>query len=172
MRNTFCLALLAILIHAPGATAEQGAAAPGPPIATTTRLVAQFSELEQKLGSAIEGRDAATLDKLLSDDFEQWTPAPPGEPIPREQWMHNALDGGFVLQSFAVRQMAVRTVDKTAVVSFVQSQSGVCNGRACSFTSFVVDLWQTRNGSPLLLVRYSSEVAPGAHRAPKPTGRE
>ena len=84
----------------------------------------------------------------LADDFEEWTPAPPGDPIAREDWLKHALDPGFVMQSSQIRQMAVRTVNDTEVVSFVESRSAVCGGRDCSSSSFIVDLWWGANGHP------------------------
>lgn len=155
------------------ASAQVAESRPGR-IATTTRLVKEFSELEQNLNTAIQRRDGATLNKLLSEDFEQWTPAPPGDPVAREQWMQGALDRGFALRSFEIRQMAVQMVNETAVVSFVQACSAICNGRDCSSNAFIVDLWQRQNGNPQLLVRYRCEISPreAGPSAPKPTGKE
>lgn len=145
-----------------------------PRVVTTTRLVAEYSDLEQQLNRAIQHRDEAAVGKLLADDFEQWTPTPPGDPVPREDWLHHALTS-FTLRSIRVRQMAVGMVGETAVVSFVQDQQATCeNGRDCSGSHFIVDLWQPHNGVPQLHVRYDSEKL--AQRAPssppKPTGKE
>ena len=110
----------------------------------------------------------------MSEDFELWTPAPPGDPVPREDWIHIVLTA-FTLQSFQIRQMAVRTVGDTAVVSFVQTERAICTGRDCSGSSFVVDLWQQDKDAAQLLVRYQSKLsgpmALGPY-SPKPTGKE
>src|SRR5437868_15546211 len=75
-------------------------------IVTTTRLVAIFSELENDCMKAVQENDANALDRLLSEDFQIWTPSPPGHPIPREDWLKQAEKP----QSFRIRQMAVRGV--------------------------------------------------------------
>jgi hypothetical protein len=164
------LGLLAIWIAAPTIAAAQ----PHAParIVTTTRLVAQYSDLEHRLDRAIQHRDRAALDKILDDSFEQWSPAPPGEPMPRDEWMHHALTG-VTLRSFRVRQMAVRTIGDTAVVSFTEDRDATCGGRECSGSRFIVDLWQARGGAPHLLVRYDSGILaqPMPSAPPTPTGK-
>lgn len=172
-RIAISFALLAVLlqIHSPALaqTSESG----GRRIVTTTRLVAQFSDLEQKLTEAVQHKDKAALNRFLSDDFEVWTPAPPGDPIPREEWLQNVLNG-FILQSFQLRQMAVRMAGETAVVSFVQHR--VCKGQDCSGDRFIVDLWQQHNGAQQLIVRYESPAQALGQQVPpsppRPTGKE
>ena len=172
-RGPVFLALLAICFQIPSPAGGQVPESHGPRIATATRLVAQFSGLEQRLNHAIQNKNGAALDKLLSEEFEQWTPAPPGDPTPREEWLHKVLTG-FTLRSFQLRQMAVRMVGETAVVSFIQSQQAVCDSQDCSGSSFVVDLWQQRGGAPRLLVRYDSQslVRQPPPSPPAPTGKE
>lgn len=172
-----CAAMLAIVSGAQRPAAAQAAAPASGRIATATRLVVQYSEIEQKLNAAIQHRDQAALNKLLSDDFEEWTPAPPGDPIAREDWLKRVLDPGF-FKAAEIRQMAVRTVDHTDVVSFIETRRGPCGSmRGCNYNSFIVDLWRENGGNPRLLVRYRSEVPTMAWSglAPvpaKPTGRE
>lgn len=146
--------------------------AAGGRIATTTRLVAEFSDLEARLNRAIQRKDRAVLDKLLSEDFEEWTPAPPGNPTPLDQWMDRELSAN--LRSFELRQMAVETMGDMAVVSLVESRRAVCGGRACEATSFIVDLWRMRgDGVPRLRVRYACEIPPPpSASSAAPTGRE
>ncbi len=170
-RTTISLALFAALLQVPSFALGQAREPAGRRIVTTTRLVARFSELEQQLTNAMRHKDEAELSKLLSEDFEQWTPAPPGDPLPREDWIHNALTA-FTIQSFQLRQMAVRMVGETAVVSFVLSQKAVCDGRECGGDSFIVDLWQEHKNAPQLLVRYASDIKTLPQSPPKPTGKE
>lgn len=124
----------------------------------------------------MQRKDEAALSKLLSPDFEQWTPAPPGDPIPREEWLHDVLTA-FTLESFRLSQIAVRTLDKSELVSFVLSRKAVCGGRDCGGIVFVVDLWQEqRDGTAQLLVRYESLYQGRLQRHPQPppgpTGKE
>lgn len=176
MRRTAILfALIVVLLQGTPASAQPPRSVPRQRIVTTTRLVAKFSDLEERLTSAMQQKDQATLNAMLSDDFEQWTSAPPGDPTPREEWLHNVLTS-FTLHSFQLRQMAVRTVDQTELVSFVRSQQAVCGGRDCDGDVFIVDLWQQHNDTPQLLVRYESLVQklsrPLPEMPPRPTGKE
>jgi len=57
--------------------AAQNQVAPGR-VVITTRLVAIFSELESNVLTALQKKDGAALDKLLSDEFQVWTADPPG----------------------------------------------------------------------------------------------
>lgn len=170
-RTAISLALFAVLLQVPSFALGQALESGGRRIVTTTRLVARYSDLERQLTNAMQHKDEAALGRLLAEDFEQWTPAPPGDPLPREEWMHNALTA-VTIQSFQLRQMAVRMVGETAVVSFVQSQRAVCNGRDCSGDSFIVDLWQQHKDAPQLLVRYASDIKRLPQLPPKPTGKE
>src|SRR5439155_25278301 len=87
-------------------------------IVTKTRLVAMFSELETRWLQAVQQKDETTLGRLVSEDFQVWTPQPPGAPIPREDWQKQAL--AHQLVSFRLRQMAVRSLsNQISVASFV-----------------------------------------------------
>lgn len=159
--RVLCFSLLAISLAIPFSASAQPSRSYAR-VVTTTRLVAEYSDL-----------DEAALNKFLSDDFEQWTPTPPGDPVPREDWTRAAMTS-FALQSFQVRQMAVRMTGETAVASFVQDQHATCNGRDCSGSHFIVDLWQRHNNVAQLLVRYDSgklaQQPPPS--PPKPSGKE
>lgn len=116
-------------------------------IVTTTRLVALFSGQEQELNLALQQKDTATLDRLLSPEFQVWTPEPPGQPIPRAEWLQQNAGGNFGVAR--VSQMAVRDVGKTHIVSFVMSRGAGAH--------FVVDVWQDAgNGTWKLTDRYVS----------------
>ena len=70
-----------------GSLAGQGQTAPRVStgrVVTKTRLVALFSDLETQLLQAEQARDEPTLNRLLGDDFEVWTPELSGDPIPRD----------------------------------------------------------------------------------------
>ena len=170
-RTALSLALFVGLLQIPSFAVGQAPEPGGRRIVTTTRLVARYSDFEQQLTNAMRHKDEAALSRLLAEDFEQWTPDPPGDPLPREDWMHNALTA-FTIQSFQLRQMAVRMVGDTAVVSFVLSQKAVCDGRECGGDSFIVDLWQEHKDAPQLLVRYASDIKRLPRLPSKPTGKE
>ncbi|HKN33028.1 MAG TPA: nuclear transport factor 2 family protein [Terriglobales bacterium] len=126
-------------------------------ILTTTRLVTLFSQMEADWLKAIHEQDQATLNRLLAEDFQIWTPAPPGEPIPREQWLQRAM--AEKLDSFRIRQMAARAVNNSAVVvSFVLSETVEQAGKAHTSDYFIVDLWQKKDENWQVTDRYSSQV--------------
>jgi hypothetical protein len=137
-------------------------------IVTTTRLVAVFSELEESTFKAAQQNDLATLHRVLSDEFEVWTPEPPGQPIPGEDWLKKmAADK---VQSFRFRQMAVRSLgDDISVVSFVLTEVSTTPK-----SYFIVDVWTRSDGSWRLRDRYQSRAL-AETRAPAvdkpPSGR-
>jgi len=139
-------------------------------ISSATRQVAIFSELENKLETAFAERDSATLAKLLSDDFEVWSPRPSGDPIARDEWLQLAPE--LRPQSFHVRQMAVRTFGNLYVVSFVLNE--IVSG--LQQTHFVVDVWTGEGAQARLQVRYEAPE-PGKDKIPnlfsgRPTGKQ
>jgi hypothetical protein len=130
-----------------------------------------FSKLEQQWTNAMQQKNKAALERFLSEEFEQWTPTPPGAPLPREEWVHDILDA-FTLHSFQIRQMAVRMVGETAVVSFVQHQHAECKGKDCSGESFIVDLWQQHGDAWQVVARYTSPIQSHPKSPhPQPTGK-
>lgn len=147
--------------------------APAARIVTTTRLVAIFSQAEDDWLRALQQKDQATLERLVSEDFQVWTPAPPGEPLPREQWLQQALAEKF--DSFRIRQMAVRGLDEsTAVVSFVLSQTVERAGGLHTSDFFIVDIWHKNDESWQATDRYSSIIKGVSGSKPenvKPTGK-
>ena len=96
---------------------------PTPPrIVTRTRLQVVFSSLEDQWLKAVQAKDKGALNKLLAEDFEVWTAAPPGEPLPREDWQTAAMARKLV--SFRIRQMAVRSArPDVSVASFVLTET-------------------------------------------------
>ena len=151
---------------------QNSTAAPGR-IVTTTRLVALFSQVESDLEKALQQNDSQTLNKLLSDDFEVWTPAPPGHPIPREDWLTNAA--GHKSQSFRFHQMAVRGIaDDISIVSFIFSETA--SGAAKNRDSFIVDVWKKAGEGWQLSDRYVSSITATGSRAStvdkRPTGKD
>ena len=134
---------------------------------TTTRLVAVFSELERQLVAATQKNDQTTLDRLLSSDFELWTPKPPGAPMARPEWLQNMKTA--VPREFSIRQMSVRGLDDHAVASFV-----LLEGAGARMTAaFVVDLWERKVSEWKLTDRYTSRVQAAPYTGGvKPTGKD
>jgi hypothetical protein len=165
--------IMACLLAAAQVTAIAAQQAkPGAPaqarIPTATRLVVTFHDLEQQLAIALQKNDAVTLDRLLASEFEVWTPPPPGDPVPRADWLQQRQSAPSP-EEFSIRQMAVRGLDEHAVASFVLIQGAGARQTA----QFVVDLWARSGGSWKLTDRYTSPVPPAPYAGGrKPTGKE
>ncbi len=170
--SCFCLILSlvpsAVLAHSQ-ATPKSG---PGR-IVTVTRLVAMFSDLESQWLTAVQQKDESALKRLLADDFQVWTPTPPGDPITREDWLKQAWAGR--LESFHLRQMAVRSLtDDTALASFVLSETVERAGKTTRRDYFVVDVWRKNDNQWQVTDRYVSSHAGASHPAQtdvKPSGK-
>ncbi len=140
-------------------------------IVTTTRLVSVFSQLETDCFKAVQRKDQPTLNSLVSEDFEVWTPEPPGEPIAREDW----LDKAEPATSMHLMQMAVRSLSEDiAIVSFVLQQTRKADEKTQS--SFVVDVWKQAGKNWRLTERYQSPASLVRARFTKtdkrPTGKD
>jgi ketosteroid isomerase-like protein len=140
-------------------------------IVTVTRLVAMFSDLESQWLKAVQQKDEGTLNRLLAQDLRVWMPTPPGDPIPREDLLKQALSQR--LESFAIRQMAVRSLhDDTALVSFVLHETVEQAGKPVTSDYFVIDVWQKVDSNWQVADRYFSEVASSpAQTSVKPSGK-
>ena len=139
----------------------QGQVAPERPekrIVTRTRLVAIFSDLENELFKGLQEKSEERVDALLSEDFQVWTPAPPGDPVPRGDWKQQAL--AERIKTFSIRQMAARSVtDDAVLVHFVLSETVEQAGKSRVRDYFVVDLWQQSDDKWHLADRYASSLA-------------
>jgi ketosteroid isomerase-like protein len=164
-RPVSCLCLLLSLVASAIFVQNQAKPKSEPSrIVTVTRLVAMFSDLESQWLRAMQRKDESTLNRLLAEDLQVWTPTPPGDPIPREDWLRQALADR--LESFHLRQMAVRSVnDDIALVSFVWSETVVRGGKSATSHYFVVDVWRKDRDNDRWQVtdRYISSVAPASH---------
>jgi ketosteroid isomerase-like protein len=166
---------LIFLVLCPCAAFPQGQVAPPRPqkrIVTKTRLVAIFSDLENQLFQAAQSKDHAGLDAILAEDFQLWPPTPPGDPVPREDWLSQSLAEN--LRDFRVRQMAAHSVaENVTVVSFVLSKTVARAGKTSVQNYFVVDLWQKVEDKWKLSDRYASPLSGATLRAnrPKPSGK-
>lgn len=141
-------------------------------IETRTRLVSQFSEMQKQWFDAVKRKDSAALNRLLSEDYEVWTPAHDG-PIPREDWQAQAFAEN--LKDFHVTGMAVKALPGgVAVESFrlAESRSATTGGVTKDF--FVVNVWTSEQDGWRCTDSYVSPVTGPATAQPapaKPTGK-
>lgn len=117
------------------------------PIPTVTRLVKLAGELERSLQSAVTAGDKSRIESLLADNFEMWTGPKPGEPIPRTDWIRQALSHPELTSTRTVEQIAVHDFGEIAVASFKWTGAP---------DLFVVDVWKVTQGHWKLVTRYAS----------------
>ncbi len=156
------LIILAVALRAPARSPRQKPSR----VVTRTRLVALYSDLESQLAAAAQKSDKAKLEQLLTDDFEQWSPEPPGDPVPREDWM-----AAYHPTSFSTSQMAVRAFGDTDVASFVLRQRGTFGEKDANGEFFVVDVWRREGNSSRLASRYISRVGKTSGPSSSPSGK-
>jgi hypothetical protein len=155
MRRPFLIAVLLVLTSSVTFSQTPGR------ILTPTRFITIFSNLENQLSDALVANNSAVAARLLTDDFSQWTPQPPGSPVPREEWLKSAGKG---LANFRIRQMSAKDLGNHVAVSFVLTTG------AKAF--FIVDIWQKAGTDWQLATRYLSPVDPAPFRGDiRPTGK-
>jgi hypothetical protein len=131
-------------------------------VQTATRLVVIFSNLENQLNDAVATGNHQAVDRLLTEDFEEWTPQPPGSPVPRQEWLEKS---GKQLSNARLLQMAVKGLDDHALANFV-----LVTG---SKSYFVVDAWQKQGDDWKLQQRYLCPVDPTLYVQPAhPAGKD
>jgi hypothetical protein len=136
-RRVATIVVLLFVLRLPGWPQDQ---VKGRSVATKPQLQVFFSRLETQWLNAIQNKDPAALNLIVSDDFHLWTSAPPGSPISREEWLLGIF--GRRLLSFQMLQLAVREVSSNiVVVSFVQTETYQQSATPQTDEHFVVDIW-------------------------------
>jgi len=109
-------------------------------VVTHTRFQIVMGNLERQWLKAVQDKDAAALNRVLSPDFEVWTPEPPGWPVPREDWQKDAFLNK--LQSYEVRQLAAKTVNPQLIIAdFVLHVTVERDGKPQTEDYFIADVW-------------------------------
>lgn len=146
---------------------QPAAPSSGTRVVTTTRLVMVFTQLESQLMTAVQQNDQAGFDRLLDKNFQEWTPQPPGQPVPRADWIQRVTAAAG--QSFDLRQMAVVPAGNDRLVSFVLNEQ--VGGKPRDY--FIVDLWTPDGPNWRLSNRYRAQVSGLKYpREAKPTGKQ
>ncbi|HWZ45182.1 MAG TPA: nuclear transport factor 2 family protein [Candidatus Saccharimonadales bacterium] len=143
-----------------------------PRIITATRQVAQFSALEKQLLQAIQKKDQAALEVLVSDDFT--ISMPNADPLAGDEWMEQVMGKDYSLKSFVVRQFWATDLGDSAMVVFDRSLQATYKGKPDSGEFFVVDLWKKSGDSWKLVNRCVTKVSSPAASKPlhRPTGKQ
>jgi ketosteroid isomerase-like protein len=142
-----------------------------PRIVTATRQVAQFSGLELQLLKAVQKKDQAALQAMLTEDC--MIEMPNADPLPGEDWMDSVMAKDYSLKSFAVREFSVADLGNAAVVKFERRESSVSKGKPQSGEFFVIDVWKKDGENWKLANRFVSRTAATASKTPiRPTGKQ
>ena len=131
---------------------------------TRTFLISQLSTLEDQLFAAVAKKDRSTLDGLLAENFEMRRSSAPGEPVPRAEWIRQAVSN-YDLKGYRVEQMAVHPFEGpvlVAVASFRYRQNATLDGKDRSGDFLVIDVWIRVGTQWKLTERYSAPAEGGA----------
>jgi len=175
MRVNFFAYLLSVLIVTPMFSTAQEPEKPAltPRIITATKQVAIFKRLENELLQAIQKKDKAAAQVMLSDDLN--IEMPDADPLPGDDWLDSVMSKDYTLKSFVVRQMSAIDLGNAVVVKYDRLQEATFKGQADNGEFFVVDLWKKDGDNWKLASRYVSKVSstPSIPKAPvKPTGKQ
>jgi hypothetical protein len=127
-----------------------------PHIITATRQVTVFTGLEKQMLQAIQKKDKAGLEAMLSDDFT--IEMPNADPLPGDDWLDSVMTKDYLLKSFVVRQMSVIDLGNAAVVNFDRIQEASFKTEKDDGEFFVVDLWKKSGDTWKLANRYVAKV--------------
>ena len=144
-----------------------------PRIVTATKQATLFSGLEIQLLKAVQKKDQAGLQAMLTEDFT--VEMPNADPLPGEDWVASVMAKDFTLKSFAMREVSVVDLGNVAVVKFERRQNTINKGKAEGGEYFVVDVWKKDGDTWKLANRFVSKSATTAYEAKspaKPTGKQ
>lgn len=115
----------------------------------------QVRRLEQDLIEAFRDNDAASLDRIMADDFVFTDPL--GTSITKDRWLEDLASGAFAFESIGIEGMQVRLAGDAALVTGLvtlkaRSRAGGYNGRFG-----VVDVYMKRAG------RWQLALSTGEH---------
>lgn len=174
MRVRF-FACLSVLIATAVFLAAQEPVKPvlSPRIITATKQVSIFTGMEKQLLEAIQKKDKAAAQAMLSDDLI--IEMPDADPLPGDEWLDSVLAKDYTLKSFVVRQMSAIDLGDAVVLKFDRIQEATFKGKPDGGEFFVVDVWKKNGDTWKLANRYVSKVSsqPSVPKAPvKPTGKQ
>src|SRR6476619_944412 len=123
MRVTFAAGsalVTALLLAVPAVPAVAADAKAGDVnVPTVTRLVKFFLDKAASIGTAIRAADSTALGALLTDDFELREDTRAARPVPRDDWLREAI--ATPAANGAILGMAVHDFGSIAIASFTQS---------------------------------------------------
>jgi ketosteroid isomerase-like protein len=172
MTRLHLLTAFAIFLFISVASAQEPVKPPlHPRIVTATRQVTLFSGLEKQMLEAVQKKDKAALQAMITEDCT--VHLPDADPMPSDDWLESVMSKDYNLKSFVVRQVDVADLGNAAVVSYDRVQESRFKGQTDGGEFFVVDLWKKVGDSWKLSDRYVSKVGstPYMPKDVKPTGK-
>jgi len=106
-----------------------------------------MTTLETDLDARIRAGDRPAVEQMLSDEFEVREGANPGTPVPREDWLRDALARPPSERS--IEQMSVHEFGELAIASFLEQRAAPSDRLPAVYR---VDVWK-RNGERWSLAR-------------------
>lgn len=165
--NKYLVTLL-LLVVCTSASAEKPQKKPNPsPAASAARrsvsdsrsFMELFTKLEAGTMEAVQKKDNIALDAVLAPEFIARSSEAPEQSISRNTWIKYALNQ-WEVHSFSQRSMAIRAFASEAVVSYVQRQQALRDGKDNNGEYFIVDLWVVNHGSWQLAARNIAPTGP------------
>src|SRR3954451_1530125 len=156
IRRLLSLAVIAVLLCSAIFAQEPVKPPLHPRIVTATRLVTMFSGLEKQMLEAVQKKDKAGLQAMLTDEFT--IHLPDSDPMPADDWVQSVMNKDFTLKSFVVRQMDVADLGTAAVVSYDRIQQSASNGQNDGGEFYVVDVWKKDGDNWKVSDRYVTKV--------------
>lgn len=140
-----------------------------PKIMSATKQVSMFTHLETQMLQALQKKDKAGLQSMLTDDFK--IEMPNSDLLVADDWLDSVMAQGFSLKRFGVRQVSLADLGNAAVVKYDRIQEATQDGKSDNGEFFVVDLWKKSGDTWKLANRYVSKVSSQIPEV-KPTGKE
>jgi hypothetical protein len=140
-------------------------------IPTVTRLVRIISTLESDVSTHARSGNRASLAQMLTDDFEMRIASNPGTPIPRDDWLREAL--AKPEPESRIEQMSVHEYGEIAVATFISRHEQAGAKKGSEGAQFIVDVWKRSGDTWQLALRHagppgSSDFAPMGAGARQP----
>ncbi|HEX2330886.1 MAG TPA: nuclear transport factor 2 family protein [Candidatus Angelobacter sp.] len=144
-----------------------------PRIITATRQVSLFTGLEKQMLQAVQKKDKAALQAIMSDDCAIHIAN--SDLMPGDEWVDSVMSKDFILKSFVVRQVGITDLGDAVIVGYDRIVEATYKGSNDGGEFYVVDVWKKAGENWKLADRYVSKVSstPNLPKTPvKPTGKQ
>jgi ketosteroid isomerase-like protein len=127
---------------------------PSPPLPATTPIVqaagnasedveTAITRLERDWAAAIVGKNLATLDRLLADDFNETSPT--AYTLPKSQAIEDLKSGTYTVKKMDLDEISVNVYGDTAVSFTSQDEQSTYAGKNTSGHYHFTDVWVKKN---------------------------